>query len=151
MSKVQTGRAVASSMAKFDQYQQDNDCLPLDLMDDLYLQFEFPREVACYCDYFIKVHPDSTRNSLETSIKTLFQAIKEKFTQQKLDAILYKASKTTYKEFLDTILSRFTGELSLQRDMGVRSSDVATCKILPIVSKMVESEHRYAITIPMVS
>jgi hypothetical protein len=131
--------AVAASMAKFNQYQQENDSLSLDLMDDVYLQF--PREFASYCDHFIKVNLSSSQTSLETSIKTLFQAIKEKFTLLRLDDIFYKARKTSYKEFQETILSRFTGELSLQRDMGVRSSDVATCKVLPIVSKMVEMEH----------
>jgi hypothetical protein len=156
MSNVETGRAagrnqaLAASMAKFDKFQQNNDSLPLESMDANYLEMEFPREIAQYCDYIIKINPDSSRSSLETSIKTLFQAIKEKFTVAMLDAALHKSSKKTYKEFQDLLISRLTGELSKQRDMGTRSSDVATCKVLPIFSKMVDSDHRYAITIPMV-
>jgi hypothetical protein len=156
MSKVATGRAItrnlalAASMAKFDEFQLKKECLPLDSMNESDLEFEFPIQIARYCDHFIQIHPNSTRSSLETAIKTLFQAIREKFTVATLDEALHKACKKTYKEFQDTILSRFTGELSLQRDMGIRSSDVATCKVLPIVSKMEESEHRYAITVPMV-
>jgi hypothetical protein len=157
MSKVETGRgskrndALAASMAKFDEYQHDNNQLPLDLMDEDYSQFDFPQDFAGYCDHFIEINLKSTQSSLETAIKTLFQAIKDKFSIPRLDEALYKSCKMTFKGFQDLILTQFTGELSLQRDMGMRSSDVATCKVLPIVSKMVESKHRYAITIPMVS
>jgi hypothetical protein len=44
MSKFQNGRG-EGSMAKFNQYQQENDSLSLDFMDYSYLQLEFHWDV----------------------------------------------------------------------------------------------------------
>jgi hypothetical protein len=123
----------------------------LESMDHEYLSSEFPRELSNYINHLINNNTEAARSGIEAKIKTTLQAIGENLGTSVLDIALKEHSNMSYGEFQKMMMDRVTKELSLQRDMGIRATDVAMCRTLAIVSRFDELDHRYAINMPIVS
>jgi hypothetical protein len=155
--RVETGRgeerqnALKSLANDFDIYQLRQESVTLSQMDNEYLSSEFPPDLSRYIDYCIDQGASSTKNSVETRIKSTFQVIRETIGHVRLDSALQDHSGKPFADFQKQVLKRVSTELSLQKEMGLRSSDVATCKTLPIVSRMNNNDHRYIIPSAIVS
>jgi hypothetical protein len=143
-------RTVTNTLKNFDEYQLENSSPPLESMDHAYLSSEFPGDLISYFEHLIDTNTDAACSGIEAKIKTTLQAIGEKFATNVLDTALKDYSNKTYVEFQKMILERVTRALSLERDQGIRASDVANCKTLPIVARFDECDHRYAINLPIV-
>jgi hypothetical protein len=156
-SMLKTGRGqqrqstVAQTIESFDDYQTANSSPTLDSMDHNYLSTEFSGDLINYFNKLIDEHTDGARSGIEAKIKTTMQAIGEQFPPHVLDNALKEQTKMGYAEFKKMIMERVTKELSLQRDLGIRASDVAMCRTLPVVSRVDDRDHRYAINLPIVS
>jgi hypothetical protein len=141
----QRQKTVTNTLKNFDEYQLENSSPPLESMDHAYLSSEFPGDLISYFEHLIDTNTDAACSGIEAKIKT-----REKFATNVLDTALKDYSNKTYAEFQKMIMERVTRALSLERDQGIRASDVANCKTLPIVARFDKCDHRYAINLPIV-